>query len=90
MTLWNLPNIVSACLRLHILYILDVDEFDMDWIRDAEKELQKRVNKLLGNIEETDIFYIFESLLREMQEEISRAEEMPFIESKEKKIWTTI
>jgi hypothetical protein len=66
------------------LYILDIDEFDMDWIRDAEKELQKRANKLLGNIEERNIFHIFESLLREMQEDNSRAEEIPFIESKEK------
>jgi hypothetical protein len=30
MPLWNLPDIVSACLCLHNLCVLEVDEFDMD------------------------------------------------------------
>ena len=44
MPLQNVPDIVTASLCLHNLCILENDDFDMDWARSAEEELQREEN----------------------------------------------
>ncbi|CAA9512094.1 MAG: hypothetical protein AVDCRST_MAG96-2509 [uncultured Segetibacter sp.] len=87
MPLRNLPNIITASICLHNLCIIEDDEFDMDWAKAAEIELQEEANKALGNMHETDMFHVLESSLKEMREiqkKKPRAEETPFIEPEEK------
>jgi len=68
MPLRNLPNIITASICLHNLCIIEDDEFDMDWAKAAEIELQEEANKALGNMHETDMFHVLESSLKEMRE----------------------
>ena len=86
MSLQNVPDIITASLCLHNLCILENDDFDMDWARSAEEELQREANMTLGRMHERDRFMSLESLLKEMKElqnQHSRGEETTFIESKE-------
>ena len=41
MPLRNVPNIVTASLCLHNLYIIQNDELNMEWTIGAEKDLQE-------------------------------------------------
>ena len=41
MQLRSIPGMVTACLCLHNLCLIHVEEFDMNWARSAEEELKK-------------------------------------------------
>ena len=86
MPLQNVLDIVTTSLYLYNLCILENDDFDMDWVRNAEVELQKEANMTLGRMHERDRFMSLESSLKEMKElqnQYSRGEETTFIEPKE-------
>ena len=94
MPLQNVPDIVTASLCLRNLCILENDDFDMDWARSVEEELQREAtnrsykeklqreaNMALGRMHERDRFMSLESLLKEMKElqnQHSRGEETTF------------
>jgi len=40
----------------------------MEWVKEAEKELQAEANMALGNMHETDMFHSLESSLREIKD----------------------
>ena len=42
MSLRNIPVMVTACICLHNLCLIDADEFDMNWARNVEEELKKK------------------------------------------------
>ena len=50
MPLRNVPDIVTASLCLHNLYIIKKDEFNMEWAVDIENDLQEETNRSLGNL----------------------------------------
>ena len=50
MPLWNVLDIVTATLCLHNLCIIQKDEFNMEWVINAEKDLQEEANRSLGNL----------------------------------------
>ena len=50
MSLRNVPDIVTAVLCLHNLYIIQNDEFHMEWAVDVENDLQEETNRSLGNL----------------------------------------
>ena len=82
MPLQNVPDIVTASLCLHNLCILENDDFDMDWARSAEEELQREANMALGRMHERDRFMSLECSLKEMKElqnQYSRGEETTFL-----------
>ena len=86
MPLQNVPDIVTASLCLHNLCILENDDFDMDWAKSVEEELQRKTNMALGRIHERDRFMSLESSLKEMKElqnQHSRSKETTFIEPEE-------
>ena len=77
-SLQNVPDTVSASLYLHNLCILENDDFDMDWARNAQEELQRETNMALGRMHEWDRFMSLDSSLKEMKElqnQHSRGEE---------------
>ena len=67
-SLQNVLNIIIASLCLHNLCILENDDFDMDWARNAQEKLQREANMALGRMNERDRFMSFESSLKEMKE----------------------
>ena len=82
----NVPDIVTASLCLLNLCILENDDFDMDWARSAEEELQREENMALGRMHERDRFMSLESSLKEMKElqnQHSRGEETTFLRPEE-------
>ena len=57
----------------------------MDWARSAKEELQRKANMALGGLHERDRFMLLKSLLKKMREsqnQHSKGEETPFVESK--------
>ena len=40
MDLQNVPNMVATCLVLHNMCIVHRDSFIVDWVREAERDLQ--------------------------------------------------
>ena len=87
MSLQNVPKIVTVSSCLHNLCILKNDDFDMNWTRSVEEELQREANMALGRTHERDRFMSLKSSLKEMKElqnQHSRDEKTTFIESKEK------
>jgi hypothetical protein len=88
MPLRNLLGIVTACLCLHNVCIIENDEFSLDRVKEVEKELQTKANMSLGKMQQVDMFNSQESLSREMKElqkANPEAEETPFIKSGEEK-----
>ena len=84
--LQNMSDIVTTSLCLHNLCILENDDFDMNWARSAEEELQREANMTLGRMHERDRFMSLKSSLKEMKElqnQHSRGEETTFLEPKE-------
>ena len=68
MSFQNVPNIMTASLYLYNLCILENDDFDMDWTRSTQEELQREANMALGRMHERDRFMSLESSLKEMKE----------------------
>ena len=86
MPLQNVLDIVTASLCLHNLCILENDDFDMDWARSVEEELQKEAIMALSRMHERDRFMSLESSLKEMKElqnQHSKGEETTFLEPEE-------
>ena len=86
MPLQNVPDIVTTSLCLYNLCILENDNFDMDWTRSAEEELQREANMALDRMHERDRFISLKSSLKEMKElqnQHIRGEEITFIEPEE-------
>ena len=66
--------------------MLENDDFDMDWARSAEEELQREANMAFGLMHERNKFMSLESSLEEMKElqnQHSKGEETTFIEPEE-------
>jgi hypothetical protein len=68
MLLRNIPDIVTAIICLHNLYIIQKDQLNMEWAVDAEKDLQEEANKSFGNLQNIDMFKAIEAFLRKMRE----------------------
>ena len=68
MPLQNVLDIVTTSLCLHNLCILENDEFDMNWARSAEEELQREANIALDRMHERDRFMSLELSLKKMKE----------------------
>ena len=49
----NILDIITTSLCPHNVYILESNEFDMNWTRSVEKELQREVNMALGRLHDT-------------------------------------
>ena len=63
----NIPDIVTARLFLHNLCIMESDGFDMEWAKDAEKEMLSEANNCLGDMQNVNKYIILELSLREMR-----------------------
>jgi hypothetical protein len=88
MPLCHVPDIVTACICLHNLCILENDEFDMDWAREAEIEMSNEANRWLGDLQNCNMFNILETSLKEMralQGSNTNVEENIYILKKKKK-----
>jgi len=86
MPLQNKPDIITVSLCLYNLYILENDEFSMDWAKEVEKELQVEANMTLEKMQKKNMFHSLELSLqevRELQKKNPQGEEIPFIELEE-------
>ncbi|MCO5579535.1 hypothetical protein L7F22_033391 [Adiantum nelumboides] len=50
MDLHNTPSLIVACLVLHNICLVHKDQFNMEWIRDAEVEVQKSLRREQGRM----------------------------------------
>ena len=66
-----MPNIVTACLFLHNLRIMEGDDFDMQWAKDAAIEMLSEANNCLWNMQNVNMFNIF-GVVIERDEVITR------------------
>ena len=86
MLLRNVPDIVTASLCLHNLYIIQKDEFNIEWAVDAKKDLQEEANRFSRNLQNINMFKVLEVSLREMRvlhKVNPEVEEAPFIKMEE-------
>lgn len=89
MPLRNVPDIiVTATFYLHNLCIIHKDKFNMEWAVDAKKDLQKKTNRSLENLQSVNMFKAIEIFFRktkELQKINPEADETLFIEMEEAK-----
>ena len=86
MLLRNVPDIVTASLCLHNLCIIQKDEFNIEWVVDAKKNLQEETNRFSRNLQNINMFKVLEVSLREMRvlhKVNPEVEEAPFIKMEE-------
>jgi len=67
MPLWNIPDIVTACLCLHNLCITHGEEFDFDWAKAAEEDMKKTRAESFADLRNADRFYALEASILEMK-----------------------
>lgn len=49
-SLQNLPNLVTLCICLHNFYIIDINEFNIRWMKEAKKDFRTSTNQDFGNL----------------------------------------
>ena len=66
--------------------IIQKDEFNIEWVIDAKKNLQEEANRFSRNLQNINMFKVLEISLREMRvlhKVNPEVEETPFIEMEE-------
>ncbi len=63
----HVPNLITTCLSLHNLCIIHRDNFNMQWVKEAIREMEHMKEKVFGNLKETNVYCIVEQTIQDMK-----------------------
>jgi hypothetical protein len=63
----HVPNLITTCLSLQNLCIIHKDNFNMQWVEKAIREMEHMKEKVFGNLKETYVNCIAEQVMQDMK-----------------------
>jgi hypothetical protein len=64
--LYNVPDVVIACICLHNLCLIYTNGFDMRWAKQVEEEIEQTRLGIFGKLHNIDMFHIAKTSIKQM------------------------